>query len=148
MDDERLVAAFLDAVWLESGLSDNTLAAYKSDLAKFIKWLHKRDKNLLTADDKLLQNYLSARVDNDSRRSAARSLSALKRFYRYALTGELIAADPCAEIVAPAVGKSLPKTISEEQVTRLINAPNTAGELGLRDRAMLETLYATGFPRE
>ncbi len=142
--DARLVDEFLDAVWLQAGLSDNTLAAYRSDLRKFVHWLHRRDRSLTTADAQLLQTYFSDHADRYSSRSAARALSALKRFYRHALAGEIIAADPCAEVIAPVIGKSLPQTLSESQVERLINAPDTGAGLGLRDRAMLETLYATG----
>lgn len=142
--DDALLDAFLDAVWLQSGLSDNTLSAYRSDLAKFIRWIGGRDYSLLTADPQLVQTYFHEHVDRFSSRSAARCLSVLKRFYRHALASEMIDADPCANIIAPAIGKSLPQTLSEQEVESLINAPDTATDLGLRDRAMLETLYATG----
>ena len=142
--DAKLVDEFLDAVWLQSGLSDNTLSAYRSDLKKFVHWIHRRGRSLTTADAKLLQTYFSDHAEIQSGRSAARALSALKRFYRHALTAEIMNADPCAEVPAPAIGKPLPKTLSEDQVERLINAPDIGTDLGLRDRAMLETLYATG----
>lgn len=143
--DAKLVDAFLDAVWLQSGLSDNTLSAYRSDLKKFVHWIHRRGRSLTTADAKLVEKYFSDHADIQSGRTAARSLSALKRFYRHALVVGMMNADPCAEVTAPAIGKFLPKTLSEGQVERLINAPDTGTDLGLRDRAMLETLYATGF---
>ena len=143
--DAKLIDEFLDAVWLESGLSDNTLSAYRSDLRKFIKWIHRHNQNLITADAHLLKRYLGDPANVHSGRSAARSLSTLKRFYRHALAGGMVSSDPCAGIIPPAIGKSLPKTISEAHVERLINAPDTGTALGLRDRAMLETLYATGF---
>lgn len=144
-EDAGRVDEFLDAVWLQSGLSDNTLSAYRSDLKQFVRWIHRRDCSLLAADAQLVQTYFSDHADSYSRRTAARSLSTLKRFYRHALAGGMIDADPCADVPPPAIGKSLPKILSEDQVERLINAPDTAADLGLRDRAMLETLYATGF---
>lgn len=144
-DDHRIIDEFLDSAWLQSGLSDNTLAAYRSDLRKFIAWLHPRNRSLTTAGAHLLQTYLGDRAALQSARSAARALSTLKRFYRYAVAGGLVERDPCAEIAAPSVGRSLPKTLSERQVEQLLEAPDTGTELGLRDRAMLEMLYATGF---
>lgn len=143
--DHRIIDEFLDSAWLQSGLSDNTLAAYRSDLRKFTIWLHHRNRSLTTARARLLQTYLGDRAALQSARSAARALSTLKRFYRYAVAGGLMERDPCADIAAPAIGRSLPKTVSERQVERLLDAPDTGTELGLRDRAMLEMLYATGF---
>ena len=143
--DAKRIDAFLDSIWLESGLSDNTLSAYRSDLKKFVDWIHSRGWSLITADAKLLHSYFSDHSDKHSGRTAARSLSTLKRFYRHALAGEMIDADPCADLSAPAVGKSLPKTLSEAEVESILGAPDCTTDLGLRDRAMLETLYATGF---
>lgn len=144
-DDHRIIDEFLDSAWLQSGLSDNTLAAYRSDLRKFVGWLGPRNRSLTTVGARLLQTYLGDRAALQSARSAARALSALKRFYRYAVAGGLMERDPCADIAAPAIGRPLPKTLSERQVERLLEAPDTGTELGLRDRAMLEMLYATGF---
>ena len=144
-DDNRRVDEFLDAVWLQAGLSNNTLSAYRSDLAKFVHWIHHQGSSLTTVDTRLVQTYLSEHLHNYSNRTAARSLSTLKRFYRHAMICGMIDANPCAEVAAPAIGKSLPKTISESEVERLINAPDTTTDLGQRDRAMLEILYATGF---
>ena len=142
--DHKLVDGFLDALWLQSGLSDNTLASYRSDLRKFMNWLHRRERTLTTADAPLVQQYLADSTMIRAARSAARTLSTLKRFYHYALADGMIDADPCAGAVTPVVGKSLPQTLSEEEVEHLIAAPDTTTALGLRDRAMLETLYATG----
>lgn len=144
-EDAELLAQFLDAAWLQSGLSDNTLAAYRNDLTNFIQWLAGQQKTLRTADAITVQDYLTAFTVTHSRRSAARALSALKRFYRFAIVGEILTADPCIDITAPAAGKTLPNTLSEDEVERLINAPDITNDLGLRDRAMLEILYATGF---
>lgn len=144
LPDLRLVDEFLDSAWLQSGLSDNTLAAYRNDLTQFVHYLHRHHGGLLSADAEWVRRYLSMRARRHSNRSAARSLSSIKRFYRHALAQGLIADDPCAEVTPPALGRPLPKSISEAQVERLINAPDTACALGLRDRAMLETLYASG----
>ncbi len=143
-DDHKLVDRFLDALWLQSGLSDNTLVAYRSDLRKFIDWLNRRKRTLITANAPLVQQYLSDSTAIRARRTAARTLSTLKRFYHYALAEGMIDADPSATAVAPAIGTFLPKILSEEEVEHLIAAPDTTTALGLRDRAMLETLYATG----
>ena len=143
-DDAELVDGFLDAAWLASGLSDNTLAAYRSDLSKFMGWARRRGGSLASADGSLLARYFSDHAQLQSSRSAARSLSVLKRFYRHLRSEGIVHTDPCADLAAPAIGKTLPNTLSEIQVERLINAPDAATDLGLRDRAMLEVLYATG----
>lgn len=143
-EDEKLVDAFIDSLWSQSGLSDNTLAAYRSDLKKFIHWIHARERKLATVDARFLQQYFTEHTDIHANRTAARVLSTLKRFYHYAVSAEIIGEDPCANITPPSIGKSLPKTLSEEDVDCLINAPDTQTDLGLRDRAMIETLYATG----
>ena len=142
--DSKLLEAFLDAVWLQSGLSDNTLAAYRSDLGKFIAWLHARDATLIAAERELVQDYFSAYATTYSNRSAARALSVVRRFYRYALVEDWVRTDPSAEVAFPSQPKALPKSISETEVERLINAITPTTDLRLRDRAMLEILYATG----
>lgn len=142
--DRQLVDEFLDAVWLESGLSDNTLAAYRGDLRKFAAWLHGRGRALLTADAPQLRAYLSDHAALPSARSAARALAALKRFYRFAVMAGRISRDPSTDVAAPATGRKLPATLSESEVEKLLDAPPAATALGARDRAMLETLYATG----
>ncbi|MGI9310569.1 MAG: site-specific tyrosine recombinase XerD [bacterium] len=142
--DRLLLDAFLDALWLQDGLSDNTLAAYRSDIAKFCGWLHARGRSLLRVDAALLGEYLVAHGGAHSSRTSARALSALKRFYRHAVAAGMLAGDPCANAPSPALGKTLPKILSEAEVERLIAAPDAAAALGLRDRAMIETLYATG----
>ena len=136
---------FLDALWLEAGLSRNTLSAYRSDLEGFENWLRTQHAVLGTATRAQLQNYLAACVGRGSRpRTAARLLSSLRRFYQYLLREQLISEDPTALIESPKLGRPLPKSLSEEQVESLLQAPDTKTALGLRDRAMLETLYATG----
>ena len=135
----KLLDAFLDEAWLQDGLSDNTLAAYRSDLQKFADWLRPRGRGLADADADLVRQFVGAHAG----RSGARALSALKRFYRHAAASGAVAADPCADARAPAADKTLPKTLSEDEVDALLESPG-GGDLGLRDRAMLETAYATG----
>ena len=139
---DALLERFLDALWLESGLSRNTLSAYRSDLEALTTWLKgPPDKATRTQ----LQTYFAACVSRGTRaRSSARMLSSLRRFYRYLLREGLIEDDPTALLESPKIGRPLPKSLTEEQVEKLLQAPDTNTALGLRDRAMLETLYATG----
>ena len=142
--DRRLIEGFLDAVWLQAGLSPNTLKSYRSDLEHFQRFVARRGIAIPRVGPDDLRDYLDERAGGNSRRTVARSLSALRRFYRYLLAEDLCAADPTADMASPTAGKSLPKTLSEEQVEGLLAAPDTRTDLGVRDRAMLETLYATG----
>ncbi len=139
---DALVERFLDALWLESGLSRNTLTAYRSDLEGFLAWSRMPPDAVSRPQ---VQAYLAECVSNGARpRTTARLLSSLRRFYHYLLREELITQDPTAQLDAPRLGRSLPKSLTEEQVEKLLQAPDTSAALGLRDRAMLETLYATG----
>jgi integrase/recombinase XerD len=143
--DADLIDRFSDALWNERGLSDNTISAYRSDLTLFSNWLGARHRNLAAATRTQLQEYLGERVAHDARpRTSARLLSSLRRFYRYLVRENLITADPSALIESPKIGRALPKSLTEEQVERLLAAPDVTTPLGLRDRAMIETLYATG----
>ena len=133
---------FLDALWLEAGLSRNTLSAYRSDLELLAVWLKTSPQQ---ASREQLQGYLADCVARGVRpRTTARLLSTLRRYYQYLVREEILRADPSADLESPKLGQSLPKTLSEEQVEHLLNAPDSTAPLGLRDRAMLETLYATG----
>ena len=136
---------FCDALWLERGLSEHTISAYRSDLAGAARFLGERNRQLLHASRDDLRDYLKhRRAGHAKSRTAARLLSTLRRFYRYLLRESLIDEDPTALLDSPKLERPLPKTLTEEQVERLLNAPDAASALGLRDRAMLETLYATG----
>jgi integrase/recombinase XerD len=141
---------FLDGLWMERGLSQNTLAAYRQDLSGFTQWLDKKqpDNNnskLLLAKREDLLAYLANRVEFGSKpRSTARLLSSLRRFYQHAVREGWIQTDPSDRIDAPKVGRPLPKALTEDEIESLINAPDCSTLLGLRDRAMLELLYATG----
>ena len=133
---------YLDEVWLEKGLSGNTLTAYRRDLQALSKDV---GKDLLQVSEPDLLNVLARRYDRGYRStSSARWLSCIKGFYRHSLARGRIARDPAAHIDHPVLGRPLPGTLTESQVVALLNAPDTETPLGLRDRAMLELLYATG----
>ena len=144
--NDALVDRFCDHLWLEDGLSDLTLAAYRRDLKAFGGWLEnarKQDMNDAVPGD--MEAYLAWRFAQHAQpRSAARYTSALKRFYRYLLRESLIAADPTLNLDSPKLPRALPKTLTEDDVERLLDSADINTPLGLRDRAMLETLYATG----
>jgi integrase/recombinase XerD len=137
--NEGLLDAFCDALWLEDGLSRNTIASYRADLVQFAAFLK---KDLLRVGEADLFGFLGSRKGRAS--SAARRVSTLKRFYRYCLRERRIDADPTLKLDAPKRTPRFPKSLSEADVEALLAAPDTATPLGLRDRAMLETLYATG----
>ena len=141
-----LIEQFLDAVWMERGLSENTLAAYRNDLRGFARWLHSQQQSDITAVGReAVQTYLAQRVAaKASPRSTARLLSTLRRFYAWLRRENRISEDPTTLIEAPKLGRPLPKTLTEGEVEALLAAPNTETILGLRDRTMLEVLYASG----
>jgi len=141
-----LVDEFCDALWLEDGLAKNTLDSYRGDLAQYAAWLEKQGgKNLLAASNANIQAYLGVFYKRKTRASsAARLLSSLKRFYRYCLRQGKIKSDPTLKIDSPKLPRPLPKTLTEEDVEGLLAAPDVEKSLGLRDKAMLETLYASG----
>lgn len=136
---------FLDALWSERGLSRNTLAAYGRDLKGFAKWLEKEELFLQQASSFHLQDYIAYRGNNGAKASSmARVLSSLRRYFRYQVREGRLQEDPSALIDSPKLGRPLPDSLSESQVEALINAPDLNDGIGLRDRAMLELLYATG----
>ena len=141
-----LIEQFLDAIWMERGLSENTLAAYRNDLHGFARWLASQQQSDLTAVGREeVQTYLAQRVAaKASPRSTARLLSTLRRFYAWLRRENRISGDPTALIEAPKLGRPLPKTLTEMEVEALLAAPDTQTILGLRDRTMLEVLYASG----
>jgi len=139
------IGRFLDAVWMERGLSSNTLAAYRADLVALSRWLGSRSMTLARASRADLLAFISARVAAGARpRSMARQLSSFRRFYRQLMREGAVREDPTAQIAMPRIGRSLPKSLTEAEVESLLNAPRVDDPLGHRDRAMLETLYATG----
>jgi integrase/recombinase XerD len=141
----REIEQFLDNQWMEHGLSANTLAAYRSDLNGLRVWLAGRGRALTDAHREDLLEYLSERVSTGSKpRTTARLLSSMRRFYRYLIREGRLRDDPSARIDTPRIGRPLPDTLSEDEVEALLAAPETEDPLGLRDRAMLELLYACG----
>ncbi len=142
---EELVDRFLDAIWMERGLSQNTLGAYRADLMTLGRGLAENEKTIEKADKADLLAFIAGRVEGGAKpRSTARQLSSFRRFFRYIMREGMRDTDPTADIEMPRIGRSLPKTLSEDEVESLLNAPNTDEPLGHRDRAMLELLYATG----
>ena len=136
---------FLDAVWMERGLSPNTLAAYRADLTALERWLEEHETDLLSARRGDVLAFMASRVQAGARpRSTARQLSSFRRFYRYMLRAGVLREDPTAQIAMPKVGRSLPKSLTEGEVEALLAAPAVSDPLGHRDRTMLEVLYATG----
>ena len=144
-DDETLVDGFIDRLWMERGLSKNTLASYRSDIAGFARWLRQQRSSLEQAQRSHLQSYLAERIALSARpRSTARLLSSLKRLFRFMCREGMRDDDPSALIEAPKLGRSLPKSLSESEIDELLKAPNTTTALGVRDQAMLELMYASG----
>ncbi|MFI3178864.1 MAG: site-specific tyrosine recombinase XerD [Methylococcaceae bacterium] len=143
MSSTDLIDQFLDAVWVEQGLSKNTLSAYSSDLRIFAKWLS--DKSMLDVDKGDLSRFLAARyAAGIGNRSTARILSSLRRFYGYYIRENSLIIDPTLLIESPHIGRPLPVTLSELDVELLLNAPEVTNTNGFRDKTMLEVLYATG----
>ena len=139
------VSRFLDAVWMERGLSPNTLAAYRADLTALARWLAERNVGIMRTTRADLQDFIAWRVRAGARpRSTARQLSSFRRFFRYFMREGAIKDDPTAQIAMPKIGRSLPRSLTEEEVESLLSAPLVTDPLGNRDRTMLEVLYATG----
>lgn len=144
-ENEVTIERFLDALWMEHGLSENTLSAYRRDLAGCARWLARARRSLVDAQKADLASYIADCAQHGTRpRTTARLLSTLRRFYRYLVREGVLSDDPTAELQSPKLGRPLPKSLSEEQVEALLAAPDITTALGLRDRTMLETLYAAG----
>ncbi|MBT8128221.1 MAG: site-specific tyrosine recombinase XerD [Gammaproteobacteria bacterium] len=143
--DSMLLEQFIDHLWMEYGLSENTLSAYRNDLAGFSIWLATHHKALLGAGSGDVQHYLADKFDQGYKsRSSARLLSTLRRFYAWLMREKRIDLSPTQSLESPKSGRLLPVALSEEQVVCLLNAPDTGDDIGYRDRTMLELLYATG----
>lgn len=141
---ETDIDAFCETLWLQDGLAQNTLAAYRSDLIACARWLAGRQVQLPSASSTDLQAYFHAFAPDARPATQRRVLAALRRYFRLCLAEGRIPADPTLDIASPARTPRVPKTLSEAQVESLLAAPDAETLLGLRDRAMLETLYATG----
>ncbi len=143
-EDSSELDTFIDQLWLQDGLSKNTLESYRFDLTSFALWLQTQHKQLLSVGQADIQQYLAVRFPQSKPRSMSRLIATLRRFYRYCLRENKIDTDPTLQIEAPKLPRSLPKSLSEDEVVALLNAPNLNEHAGLRDRAMLELLYACG----
>lgn len=139
-----LLDEFNDRLWLEEGLARNTLESYRRDLSQFADWVEKRGQDLLGIARGDLEQYLAHKSPASKPRSMSRLIASLRRFYRHQLREGAIKQDPTLQLDSPKLPRSLPKSLTEEDVETLLNQPDVAQMLGLRDRAMLETLYATG----
>ena len=145
MKQDPIIERFLDTIWAERGLSDNSLQSYRHDLLHLQDRLNARDSTLKRATREDLLSVLAAEVQQGkSPRSVSRYLSAYRQFYRWLVREGSISTDPVALIESPKMGRGLPKALTESQVESLLTAPDTETSLGIRDKAMLELMYATG----
>lgn len=143
--DLKVINAFLDSSWMEKGLSSHTQESYRRDLSQFAVWLNERGSNLSGANAELVLQFLGFRLDQKlSSRTSARFLSCVRGFYRFLLRENLVATNPVALIENPKLARSLPKSLTESDVEALLAAPDIESPIGLRDRTMLEVLYACG----
>ncbi|AZP35522.1 site-specific tyrosine recombinase XerD [Cronobacter sakazakii] len=139
------IEQFLDALWLERNLAENSLSAYRRDLSMVVEWLHHRGLSLATAQSGDLQTLLAERVEGGYKAtSTARMLSAVRRLFQHLYREKIRDDDPSALLASPKLPQRLPKDLSEAQVERLLHAPTVEEPIELRDKAMLEVLYATG----
>jgi integrase/recombinase XerD len=142
--EQALIQRFLDSLWMEHGLSEQTLSAYGSDLKQLAQWLHRHSGGLLKCQRANLLSCLSWRVGQGyNPRSTSRFLSSVRRFYQFCSRENLISADPSSLIDSPKLGRALPKTMTEKEIDDLLDAPEDDA-IGKRDLAMLELLYACG----
>lgn len=138
------IDSFIDALWLEEGLSKNTLAAYRRDLTLYAAWLAGQGRTLAATSEADLNSYFAARHAQSKATTANRRLTVFKRYFRWALRERLICADPTLRLQSARQPLRVPKTLTEAQVEVLLSAPDTGTPLGLRDRTMLELIYASG----
>jgi integrase/recombinase XerD len=144
-DAQRRIDAFCDQLWLQDGLAPASIASYRRDLVAWAAWLARRGATLASAQKADVESYLADQFRAKSKAtSIARRLSAVRRYYGIELQRGVLAADPTLRVRAPKLPRRLPKSLTEKEVEALLAAPATDTALGLRDRAMLETLYATG----
>ena len=143
--DRQILDAFIDNIWIEKGLSQNTLDSYRSDLEQFSSWLEKNNLNYIKTSKKEILSYLSFLFQKGlGSKTVARKLSSLKSFFRYLVFKSIIQNDPSSEVETPKLLKSIPKSISEKEVEALLAAPDEKTDIGLRDKTMIETLYSCG----
>jgi len=145
LPDQGIMEQFLDTLWLERGLSENTVVSYRNDLTKLLGWMNKNNYRLNYISLSGLQEYQTWLIDQDYKQtSRARMLSAIRRLFQYLHREKIRSDDPTALMVSPKLPKRLPKDLTEDQVEALLNAQDLNDPVELRDKAMLELLYATG----
>ena len=143
--DRQILDAFIDNIWIEKGLTQNTLDSYRSDLEQFSSWLEKNNLSYIKTSKKDILSYLSFLFQKGlGSKTVARKLSSLKSFFRYLVFKSIIPNDPSSEVETPKLLKSIPKSISEKEVEALLAAPDEKTDIGLRDKTMIETLYSCG----
>ena len=143
--DRQILDAFIDNIWIDKGLSQNTLDSYRSDLEQFSSWLEKNNLSYIKTSKKEILSYLSFLFQKGlGSKTVARKLSSLKSFFRYLVFKSIIPNDPSSEVETPKLLKSIPKSISEKEVEALLAAPDEKTDIGLRDKTMIETLYSCG----
>ena len=141
----KIIDQFIDHLWLEDGLSKNTLNSYRFDLSIFVSWLAETKKiELLDVSELEIQEFLAFKFPTSKSRSISRLLATLRRFFRFLLRENKIKEDPTLKIQTPKIPKSLPKSLSEDEVEGLLEAPDIKTDVGIRDRSMIELLYACG----
>ncbi len=143
VQSSQLIDSFLDALWMERGISDNTLSCYRTDLKILSTWARAQGKSLAELSDSDIRLFLAG-MNRFSVRTVNRRLSSIRGFYAWLVREKRVAEDPCLRIESPKLGRSLPKSLTEAEVEALLDAPDPDSNTGQRDRAMLEVLYATG----
>ncbi len=142
---QALVKSFLNSLWLEKGLSQNTVSAYRSDLQAFVYWLEQKEKKINEVRREHILNYLSSEIDRGKKtKTIARTLSCLRTFFKFLRRENHISSDPTLRVDSPKLGRMLPNSLSETEVDMLLAAPDLSNAVGFRDRTMLEVLYACG----
>jgi len=144
-DEGQILDAFIDTIWIEKGLSQNTLISYKSDTEKYLLWLSNNSLSYKKVSRADILQYLAYLFSQKlGSKSVARKLSSLRVFYKYLVVKNILSTDPCEKVETPKIMKSIPKTLDEKEVEKLLDCPNINSPLGLRDKAMIETLYSCG----
>ena len=143
--NDNIIDNYCDSVWIEKGLSKNTVSSYMSDLLQLSKWLKKQNKDLHNCTESDLNSFLAAKIDRgNSTTSVNRTLSSIKGFYNWLIHNNYLSINPSELLEPPKIGRKLPVNISEEDVEKILNAPQLSLSKGVRDKTILELLYATG----
>jgi len=143
--NDNIIDSYCDSVWVEKGLSKNTVSSYMSDLLQLSKWLKKQNKDLNNCTESDLNSFLASKIDQgNSTTSVNRSLSSIKGFYNWLAYNNYLSVNPSELLESPKIGRKLPVHISEEDVEKILNAPKLSVNKGVRDKTILELLYATG----